>query len=101
MGMVVLNFVFPIFILMDSDFKRIPWFVVTTGIIILIGHYIDIFQLVSPATVGDSWSIGIPELSSIAFFLGIFIFVIFRAMSKVPLHAKGNPFMKESEIYHY
>jgi hypothetical protein len=100
-GMLVLNFVLPILILMDSNFKRIPWFVVTTGIIILIGHYIDIFQLVSPATVGDNWSIGIPELSSIAFFLGIFIFVIFRAISKVPLFAKGNPFMKESEIYQY
>jgi hypothetical protein len=100
-GMLIMNFVFPILILMDSDFKRIPWFVVTAGIVILLGHYIDIFQLISPATVGDSWSIGIPELSSIAFFLGIFIFTIFTAMSKVSLHAKGNPFMKESEIYHY
>jgi len=100
-GMLVLNFVFPIFILMDSDFKRIPWFVVTAGLVILLGHYIDIFQLISPATVGDSWSIGIPELSSVAFFLGIFIFVTFRAISKVPLHAKGNPFMKESELYQY
>ena len=100
-GMLILNFVFPIFVLMDSDFKRIPWFVVTTGIIILIGHYIDIFQLISPATVGDSWSIGIPEIASLAFFLGLFIFVIFNAISKVPLLAKGNPFVKESEIYHY
>jgi len=100
-GMLILNFVFPILILMDSDFKRIPWFVVTTGIIILIGHYIDIFQLISPATVGDSWSIGIPELASLAFFLGLFIFVVFTAMGKASLHAKGNPFMKESEIYHY
>jgi len=57
--------------------------------------------LISPATVGDSWSIGIPELGSLAFFLGLFIFVIFNAISKVPLHAKGNPFIKESEIYHY
>ena len=100
-SMLVMNFVFPILILMDSDFKRIPWFVVAAGFIILTGHYIDIFQLISPATVGDSWSIGIPEMSSLAFFLGLFIFVVFTAISKAPLHAKGNPFMKESEIYHY
>jgi len=100
-GMVVMNFVFPILILMNSDYKRIPWFVVSAGVIILVGHYIDIFQLISPATVGDSWTIGIPELGSLAFFLGIFIFVIFNALTKVSLHAKGNPFMKESEIYHY
>ena len=100
-SMLVMNFVFPILILMDSDFKRIPWFVVAAGLVILTGHYIDIFQLISPSTVGDSWSIGIPELSSLAFFLGLFIFVVFTAISKAPLHAKGNPFMKESEIYHY
>jgi len=99
-GMLILNFVFPIFILMDKDFKKIPWFVVFTGIVILFGHYIDIFQLISPATVGNDWSIGAPELGSIAFFLGLFIFIIFSSISKVPLHAKGNPFMKESEIYH-
>lgn len=100
-SMLVMNFVFPILILMDSDFKRIPWFVVAAGLVILTGHFIDIFQLISPATVGDSWSIGIPELSSLAFFLGLFIFVVFSAIAKAPLHAKGNPFMKESELYHY
>lgn len=101
MGMVVMNFVFPILILMNSDYKRIPWFVVLAGIVILTGHYIDIYQLVSPATVGDSWSFGIPEFGALAFFFGLFVFVIFNALSKVSLHAKGNPFMKESELYHY
>ncbi len=100
-SMLVFNFVFPILILMDSDFKSVPWFVVTTGIVILIGDYIDIFQMISPATVGDSWSIGIPEFASLAFFLGLFIFVVFSSIAKVPLQAKGNPFMKESELYHY
>jgi hypothetical protein len=100
-SMLVMNFVFPILILMNSDFKRVPWFVVAAGLVILTGHYIDIFQLVSPSTVGDSWHIGIPELGSLVFFLGLFIFVVFSAISKAPLHAKGNPFMKESEIYHY
>ncbi len=53
-GMVVLNFVFRILLLMNSDFKRVNWFVVMTGIIILLGHYLDIFVMVMPATVGES-----------------------------------------------
>jgi F0F1-type ATP synthase assembly protein I len=100
-GMIVINFVFPFLILMDSDSKRTPWFVIIAGLLILIGHYMDIFQLISPATVGNHWSFGIPEIASLAFFLGLFIFVVFTALTKAPLHAKGNPFMKESEIYHY
>ncbi|MBK5210411.1 MAG: quinol:cytochrome C oxidoreductase [Flavobacteriaceae bacterium] len=101
LGMVVLNFVFPLLILMNSDFKRVPWFIVTAGIIVLIGHYIDIFVMIMPATVGDQWFIGISEISSLLLVLGIFIYVVFNAMTKVPLLAKGSPFIKESEHFHY
>jgi len=100
-GMIVMNFVFPILMLMNSDYKRVPWFVVLTGLVILTGHYIDIFIMVSPGTVGNDWHFGIPEIGALLFFLGLFIFVGFTALTKAPLHAKGNPFMKESEIYHY
>jgi len=101
MGMVVLNFVFPILVLMNSDYKRVPWFIILTGVIILLGHYIDVYVMISPATVGNHWQVGIPEISAILFFLGVFIYVVFNALTKSPLHAKGNPFMKESEHYHY
>jgi len=100
-GMLVLNFVFPILILMNSDYKRIPWFVVIAGIAILVGHYIDVFLLVMPSTVGLNWSFGITEIASIAFFLGLFIYVVGTGLSKVNLHPEGNPFIKESEQYHY
>lgn len=100
-GMVALNFVFPLLLLMNSDFKRVNWFVVMTGIIILIGHYLDVFVMVMPATVGASWFIGIPELSALAFFAGLFTFIVFSSLTKVPLMARRNPFMKESEHYHY
>jgi hypothetical protein len=100
-SMLVLNFALPILILMSNDFKRLNWFIMIAGISIIIGHYTDIFILISPATVGDHYSFGIPEFASILFFLGLFIFIVFRALAKVPTQATGNPFMKESEIYHY
>jgi len=100
-GMVALNFVFPFLILMNSDYKRVPWFIVMAGIAILVGHYVDIFIMIMPATVGDRWYIGIPEISSILLFTGLFLFIVFTALTKVPLLAKGNPFIKESEQFHY
>lgn len=100
-GMVVLNFLFPVLLLMNSDFKRVNWFVVMTGIVILLGHYLDIYVMVMPATVGGSWFIGIPEISALLFFGGLFTFVVFSSLTKAPLLAKRNPFMKESEHYHY
>jgi MFS family permease len=101
LGMVVMNFVFPILMLMNADYKRIPWFVVMTGLVILTGHYIDIFNMIMPATVGDRWFIGIPEISALLLFAGLFILIVFTALTKAPLLVKGYPFRKESEEFHY
>ncbi|WP_452223910.1 quinol:cytochrome C oxidoreductase [Lacinutrix chionoecetis] len=100
-GMLALNFIFPLLLLMNSDYKRIPWFVVMTGIVILGGHYIDVFNMIMPATVGDQWYIGIPEICSMLFFAGLFIFIVFTALTKAPLTPIRNPFVKESEHFHY
>ena len=100
-GMVAMNFVLPILLLMNSDYKRINWFVIMTGIIILAGHYLDIFNMIMPSTVGDQWSIGIPEIGAILFFAGLFIFWVFRALTKAPLQPKRNPFIEESRHFHY
>ena len=100
-GMLVLNFIFPFLVLMNSDYKRVPWFIVMAGIVILFGHYIDVFNMIMPATVGDRWFIGVPEISAVLLFLGLFLWVVFYALSKAPLLPKGNPFIKESEQFHY
>jgi Ni/Fe-hydrogenase subunit HybB-like protein len=100
-GMVVMNFVFPLLILMNSDYKRINWFMVMAGIVILLGHYVDIFNMVMPATVGDQWFIGIAEVGGILFFLGLFILVVFNSLTKQPLLPKRNPLIKESKNFHY
>jgi len=100
-GMVVMNFVFPVLLLMNSDYKRINLFVVMAGIIILLGHYMDIFVMIMPSTVGESWFIGIPEISALLLFAGLFVFIVFGALTKVPLLPKRNPFIKESKHFHY
>ncbi len=100
-GMLVMNFLFPLLVLMNSDYKRVNWFVVMAGIIILCGHYVDIFNMVMPATVGESWFIGLPEISAVLLFLGLFLFIVFNALTKAPLLAKGNPYIEESKHFHY
>jgi Ni/Fe-hydrogenase subunit HybB-like protein len=100
-GAVVMNFVFPILILMNSDFKRLTWIIVMAGIIILFGHYVDFFNMIMPGTVGDRWFIGIPEIGSLCFFIGLFLLVVFNALTKAPLLPKRNPYIEESKHFHY
>lgn len=100
-GAVVMNFVFPLLILVNTDFKRITWVIVMAGVVILAGHYIDFFNMIMPGTVGDKWFIGIPEIASVLFFLGLFVFVVFTALTKAPLLPKRNPYIEESKHFHY
>jgi len=99
--MVVLNLVFPLIVLMDSDVKRKFSIMLIVGLVILTGHYIDVFVMIMPSTVGAHWHFGIPEMGSILFFVGLFISFGFSALTKRPLLPKGNPYLKESEHYHY
>ena len=100
-GMIIMNFIFPFLVLINSDYKRIPWFIVMAGIVILVGHYVDVFNMIMPATVVDRWYFGLPEISALALFSGLFILIVFYSLSKAPLLAKGNPYIKESENFHY
>tara|TARA_Y100001934_G_scaffold262420_1_gene336862 strand:+ start:5 stop:1348 length:1344 start_codon:yes stop_codon:yes gene_type:complete len=100
-GMLAMNFIFPLLLLMNSDYKRINWFVVMAGIVILCGHYLDVFNWIMPATVVDRWFIGMPEIGAILLFGGLFLFIVFTALGKAPLLAKQNPFTEESKHFHY
>ena len=100
-GMVIINFVLPFMILVSSNFKRISWIITMAGIIILVGHYIDVYNMIMPSAVGDKWGFGIPELGSLMFFGGLFILTVFYSLTKAPLEAKGDPFNEESKKFVY
>ena len=100
-GMLVMNFIFPLLILMNSDYKRINYFIVMAGIVILLGHYIDVYNMIMPSAVGDQWYIGAAEIGGFLFFLGLFIFIVFKELTKSSLFAKGDPYIGESKRFHY
>ena len=100
-GMLVMNLIFPFLILMNRDYKRNNYLIVMTGIVIVMGHYIDVYNMIMPSAVGDQWYIGFPEIGGFMFFMGLFIWFTFKSLDKVPLLVKGDPFVKESEQFHY
>lgn len=100
-GMLILNFVLPLLILMNSDYKRTNYFIIMAGIIIVLGHYIDVFNMIMPSAVGSQWFIGVSEIGGFLFFLGLFMYIVFRELTKAPLLAKGDPYIEESKHFHY
>ena len=96
----VLNFIMPLLVLMSRDSKRNFGFLITAGIIILFGHWLDFFCMIMPGTMKDGWHLGIVELGGLAGYAGLFILVVFNTLSKAPLIQKNHPMLKESELHH-
>lgn len=98
--MLALNFLFPILIMMSRDSKRNQYFVLTAGTIILIGHWLDHFVMIMPGSVGVDWSLGLIDIGIFAFYMGVFIQVVFRSLEKAPLLHKNHPMLHESKLHH-
>ncbi len=98
-GMFIVNFVFPMLFLMDRDNKRNKGFLAVIGVIILLGHWVDSYLLVTPGTMKTEGSIGLLEIGLFLGFAGLFLFVVTRALASAPLMVKNHPFLEES-IHH-
>lgn len=99
-GTFFVNFTFPMVILMSRDAKRNVIFLLPVLFIILLGHWFDIYGLVTPGVLHGKGGFGIMEISMFLGFLGFFVFVVFNALSKAPLLVKNHPYLDESLHHH-
>ncbi|HRI40103.1 MAG: quinol:cytochrome C oxidoreductase [Bacteroidia bacterium] len=96
----VINFIAPFLVLMTRDAKRRFGIVWVAGIIILCGHWLDVFLMVMPGTVGTNWHIGFIEVGTGLGFLGLFLWSTFRELSKAALVPKNHPMLPETLHHH-
>lgn len=94
-----INFAVPFFGLISFNAKRQLNWVAMIAAIVLIGHWIDYWLMIMPATAGVKAAIGPLEIFMTLFYAGVFIFVIFRSLSKAPLIVKNDPYLGESLHY--
>ncbi|MBM3164716.1 MAG: quinol:cytochrome C oxidoreductase [Bacteroidetes bacterium] len=95
-GMFFINFVFPMLILMSRDAKRDAGILTFVGIVILVGHWLDVYIMVSAGSLGANAQLGILELGMLLLMAGLFIYVLLKNLSKAPLTPVNHPFLDES-----
>ena len=96
-----INFIFPFLVLMTRDAKRKRQVLVIAGTAILMGHWIDVYLMVMPGTVGLDWKgFNIIEFGVLAGYAGLFLFVVQTSLSKAPTVAKNHPLLPESLAHH-
>jgi hypothetical protein len=96
MSMFAINFILPMVLLMSREAKRVPGILVFVGAIIFVGHWLDLFMLVTPGTMFDHGGLSILEIGMFLFFLGVFIFYTLQYLTKAPLMVKHHPYLEES-----
>ena len=92
----IMNFVFPMVLLMSRDAKRNYYFIVIVGCIILVGHWLDVYDMVMPATVKGDHQLGWMEIGTALGFVGLLIFVVHKSLAKAPLMVQKHPYLDES-----
>ncbi len=93
---IIMCFLLPFLILMMRNAKRNPLVLIVAGSIILVGHWIDMFLMVMPGTVGEHGGIGALEIGMTMAFAGLFIYVVLYSLSKANLYPTNHPYFLES-----
>ncbi len=98
-GMFLINFAFPMILLMSRDAKRHAGVLTFVGAIILFGHWVDVYIMIMAGSMGEAAYIGFMEIGLLLTVLGLFIKVVLTNLTKAPLSVVNHPFLDES-IHH-
>jgi len=96
----ILNFVLPFLLLMPRDAKRKVAMLKVVCPIIIVGHWFDFYNMITPGIMKYSGGLGLLEIGLALVFGAAFLFVVLNSLTKFPLVAKQHPLMQESMNHH-
>jgi len=97
---IFLNFFFPFLVLMTRDSKRHGVFLKIVCTVVLFGHWLDFYLMVTPGTLQENGGFGFLEIGTIMLYLAAFLFVVLSGLTKSVLVPKKHPMMQESLHHH-
>ena len=99
----IINWLIPFFALMTRNSKRSPFILKRVCILLLVGHWLDIYVMVTPNVfkhAGLSASIGLVEIGAALGYAGLFVLVFGKTLSKNLLYPKKDPCFEEGVHLH-
>jgi hypothetical protein len=97
---IILNFVLPFLLLMTRDAKRQISTLKLVCPIIIVGHWFDFFNMVTPGVMKHDGGVGFMEIGVALIFIAVFLLVVLNNLAKVPLFGKNDPMLEESLHHH-
>ncbi|MCS6974462.1 MAG: quinol:cytochrome C oxidoreductase [Cyclobacteriaceae bacterium] len=96
----ILNFVLPFLLLMTRDAKRQMSMLKLVAPIVIVGHWFDFYNMVTPGVMKTDGGLGFIEIGTAFIFLAAFLWVTLSSLSKMPLFGKNHPMLEESLHHH-
>jgi len=96
----IMNFFFPFLVFMTRDSKRHTIIIKVVCTIVLVGHWLDFYLMVTPGVLKENGSFGILEIGLAMVYLSAFLFVVLGNLAKAPLVARNHPMLQESLHHH-
>mgnify|MGYP003575102844 CR=1 FL=1 len=96
----ILNFVLPLLMLMTRDSKRQMSMLRLVCVIVVVGHWFDIYNMVVPGVMQEAGSVGLVEIGISLIFMAAFFLVVLTSLAKVPLVGRNHPLLQESLHHH-
>jgi len=97
---IILNFVLPFLLLMTRDAKRQMSTLKLVCPIIIIGHWFDFFNMVTPGVMQHDGGLGFMEIGTALIFMSVYLLVVLSSLTKLPLFGKNDPMLEESLHHH-
>lgn len=97
---VAVNFLIPFLALMTRKSKRQPLILGSIALIVLMGHYVDLYVAIMPGAVGhETAKIGLLEIGLPFFYLAAFLAIFFVMFQKAKPVPENHPYSIESSDY--
>lgn len=96
----IINFAVPFLLLMRRGSKRNFTTIAVLAVLIIMGHWVDFYQMVMPGTLHEHYSLGWFEFGILALYGGLIMLFVGKGLTKKPMVAMHHPFIKESTIHH-
>jgi hypothetical protein len=96
----ILNFVLPFLLFMTRDAKRQISTLKLVTPIVIVGHWFDFFNMVTPAVMKENGGVGLLEIGTFLIFMAVYLLVVLTSLGKYPLVGKNHPMLQESLHHH-
>jgi hypothetical protein len=96
----IMNFLLPFLLFMTRDSKRHLATLKLICPLVIVGHWFDFYNMVTPGIMQHDGGIGLIEIGTGVIFMAVYLLVVLTSLAKLPLIGKNHPMLQESLHHH-